>query len=103
MTPSVTALTRTSILNIHYALSNTCDGIERMFPFSKRDNSEWGSRYLPKSNVVVAKISFNWGKQSTIQCINIFTLEFFWRILTYNYVQYIYMYISTNANFQCVT
>ena len=27
-----------------------CDGVDRMFPFAKRDISEWGSRYEPKNN-----------------------------------------------------
>ena len=26
------------------------DGVDRMFPFAKRDISEWGSRYEPKNN-----------------------------------------------------
>ena len=26
------------------------DGVDRMFPFTKRDTSEWGSRYEPKNN-----------------------------------------------------
>ena len=26
------------------------DGVNRMFPFAKRDISEWGSRYQPKNN-----------------------------------------------------
>ena len=26
------------------------DGIDRMFPFAKRDISEWVSRYEPKNN-----------------------------------------------------
>ena len=26
------------------------DGVNRMFPFAKRDISEWGSRYEPKNN-----------------------------------------------------
>ena len=25
-------------------------GVDRMFPFAKRDISEWGSRYKPKNN-----------------------------------------------------
>ena len=25
------------------------DGVDRMFPYGKRDNSEWGSRYEPNS------------------------------------------------------
>ena len=26
------------------------DGVDRMFPFARRDISEWGSRYEPKNN-----------------------------------------------------
>ena len=26
------------------------NGVDRMFPFAKRDLSEWGSRYEPKNN-----------------------------------------------------
>ena len=26
------------------------DRVDRMFPFGKRDISEWGSRYKPKNN-----------------------------------------------------
>ena len=26
------------------------DGVDRIFPFAKRDMSEWGSRYEPKNN-----------------------------------------------------
>ena len=26
------------------------DGVDRMFPFTKRDTSEWGSRYEPINN-----------------------------------------------------
>ena len=28
--------------------SMTCDGIDEMFSFAKRDISEWGSKYEPK-------------------------------------------------------
>ena len=42
MTPNVTALTRMSVLNVHFALSITRDGVERVFQFSKRDSIEWG-------------------------------------------------------------
>ena len=26
------------------------DGVDRIFPFAKRNISEWGSRYEPKNN-----------------------------------------------------
>ena len=50
MAPSMTALTKITILNIHFALSNERDSVNRMFPFAKRDISEWGSKYEPKNN-----------------------------------------------------
>ena len=39
------------ILNIYFALSIIKrGGADRMFPFAKRNISEWSSRYEPKSN-----------------------------------------------------
>ena len=44
------ALTKITIWNIHFALSNERDSVNRTFPFAKRDISEWGSKYEPKNN-----------------------------------------------------
>ena len=51
MAPNVTALTKITILNIHFALFCLLkrDGVNRMFPLAKRDISEWDSRYEPKN------------------------------------------------------
>ena len=50
MAPNMTALTKMTILNIYFALFCLMkrDGVNRMFPFAKRDISEWGSRYESK-------------------------------------------------------
>ena len=50
MAPNMTALTKMTILNIHFVLFCLMkrDGVNKMFPFAKRDISEWGSRYEPK-------------------------------------------------------
>ena len=42
MAPNMTALTKMTILNIHFAFFYLMkhDGVNRMFPFAKRD-SEW--------------------------------------------------------------
>ena len=72
------------------------DGVNRMFPFAKRGLSECGSIYEPKitnrgvlirfagnSHVYQATkynfycFSCNWSRQSTVQCVNRLTLEFF--------------------------
>ena len=44
--PSMTALTKMTILNIHFALPMKSDGVDRMFPFAKQEISEWGSRTI---------------------------------------------------------
>ena len=46
------ALTKITILNIHFALSCLMkrDGVNRMLPLAKRDISEWDSRYEAKNN-----------------------------------------------------
>ena len=51
MAPNVTALTKITILNIHFALFCLLkrDGVNRMFSLAKRDISEWDSRYEPKN------------------------------------------------------
>ena len=46
----MTALTKMIILNIHFVFLMKRNGVDRMFPFAKRDISEWGSRYEPKNN-----------------------------------------------------
>ena len=54
MAPNMTALTkmtkgqRFGIFILHCLMKR--DGVDRMFPFSKRDISEWGSKYQPKNN-----------------------------------------------------
>ena len=54
MAPNMTALTkmtkrqRFGIFILHCLTKR--DGIDRMFPFAKRDISEWGSKYEPKNN-----------------------------------------------------
>ena len=52
MAPNMTALTKITIFNIHFALFCLMkrDGFNRMFPLAKRDISEWDSLYEPKSN-----------------------------------------------------
>ena len=49
------------------------DGVDRMFPFVKRD-SEWGSKHEPKKYLLGGGGE---GKQRTVQCIYIFILELF--------------------------
>ena len=54
MAPNITALTKMTKrqkfwIFILYCLM-TSDGVDRMFLFSKRDISEWVSRYEPKIN-----------------------------------------------------
>ena len=49
ITPNMAMLTKMKILNIHFALPNERDGVNRMFPFAKRDVVR-GSRYKPKNN-----------------------------------------------------
>ena len=43
MASNMTALTKITILNTHFALSCLMkrDGVNRMFPLAKRDISEW--------------------------------------------------------------
>ena len=43
MAPNRTALTKMTILNIHFALFCLIkrDGVNRMFPLAKRDISKW--------------------------------------------------------------
>ena len=48
MAPNMTALTKFWKFILHFLMK--CDGVDRMFPFAKRDISEWGSRYEPKNN-----------------------------------------------------
>ena len=54
LTPDMTALTKMTkrqklwIFILHSLMKR--DGVDRMFPFAKRDISEWGSRYEPKNN-----------------------------------------------------
>ena len=52
MAPNMTALTKMTILNIHFALFCLMKrgGVNRMFPLAKRDISEWDSIYEPKNN-----------------------------------------------------
>ena len=53
MVPNVTALTEMSV-SIFFFFFLHCilkrDGVERMFPFTKRDNNKRGSRYDPRNN-----------------------------------------------------
>ena len=54
LTPNITALTKMTkrqkkwIILLHCSMKR--DGVDRMFPFAKRDISEWCSRYEPKNN-----------------------------------------------------
>ena len=54
LTPNMTALTRMTkrlklwIFILHSLMKR--DGVDRMFPFAKRDINKWGLRYEPKSN-----------------------------------------------------
>ena len=54
MAPNMIALTkmtkrqRFGIFILHSLLKR--DGVDRMFPFSKRGISEWGSKYQPENN-----------------------------------------------------
>ena len=54
MAPNMTALTKMTqrqkswIFILHCLMKS--DAADRMFPFAKRDISEWGSRYEPKNN-----------------------------------------------------
>ena len=54
MAPNMIALTkmtkrqRFGIFILHSLMKR--DGVDRMFPFSKRGISEWGSKYQPKNN-----------------------------------------------------
>ena len=54
MAPSMTALTKITkrqkswIIILHCLMKRV--GVDRTFPFAKRDISEWGSRYKPKNN-----------------------------------------------------
>ena len=55
MAPNMTALTKMTKrqnfwIFILHCLMKRRDGVDRMFPFAKRDISEWGSRYEPKNN-----------------------------------------------------
>ena len=54
MAPNMTALTKITKRKKLWTFILHCliksDGAERMFPFAKPDNSEWGSRYFPKNN-----------------------------------------------------
>ena len=54
LTPNMTALTKMTkrqkiwIFIFHSLMKH--DGVDRIFPFAKRDISEWGSRSEPKNN-----------------------------------------------------
>ena len=54
MAPNMTALTKMTkgqkfwMIILHCLMK--CDGVDRIFPFSKRDISEGGSKYKPKNN-----------------------------------------------------
>ena len=54
MAPNMTALTKMTkrqkfwIFIFHCLMKH--DAVDRMFPFAKRDISEWGLRYEPKNN-----------------------------------------------------
>ena len=54
MTPNMTALTKMTKRQIFWIFILHClmklDGVDRMFPFAKRDISEWSSKYEPKNN-----------------------------------------------------
>ena len=47
MTPNMTALIKLAILNIHFGLFCLLkrESVNSMFPFAKRDISEWDLRY----------------------------------------------------------
>ena len=51
---TMTALTKMTKIQKFWIFILHClmkrDGVDRMFPFTKRDTSEWGSRYEPKNN-----------------------------------------------------
>ena len=54
MTPNMTALTKMTkrqkfLIFIFHCLMKH-DVVDRIFPFAKRDISEWGLRYEPKNN-----------------------------------------------------
>ena len=52
--PNMTALTNMTKRQKFWTFILHClmksDGVHRMFPFAKRDISEWVSRYEPKNN-----------------------------------------------------
>ena len=54
MAPNMTALTKMTkrqkfwIFILHCPMKN--DGVDRVWPFAKRDIRKWGSRYEPKYN-----------------------------------------------------
>lgn len=50
MAPNLRTLTRMSVLIFIFHCIMKQDGIERMFPFAKRDNSEWGLRHDSETN-----------------------------------------------------
>ena len=52
MAPNMTTLIKITNLNIHFELFCLLkrDGVNSMFPFAKRDISEWGSRYETENN-----------------------------------------------------
>ena len=71
------------------------DVVDRMFPFAKRDISEWVQNMIQKKltgcsykvcrqlgclsntqNYLFSCCLCNWGTQTAVQCVNIFTLEF---------------------------
>lgn len=50
MAPNLRTLTRMSVLTFIFHCIMKRDGIDRMFPFAKRDNSEWGLRHDAEIN-----------------------------------------------------
>ena len=54
MTSNMTALTKITKRKKFWMFILNClmthNGIDRMFPFAKRDIIEWGSKYEPKNN-----------------------------------------------------
>ena len=54
MAPNMTALTKMTKRQKFWIFILHClkkrDGIDSMFPFAKRDISEWDSKYEPKNN-----------------------------------------------------
>ena len=54
MATNMTALTKMTKRQKFWIFILDClmkrDGVDKMFPFAKRDISEWGSRYEPKNN-----------------------------------------------------